>query len=150
MSLGNDHIDAAIGLIRDQIEVVNTQRSLASVTPVVVYDGKADNLAATPYVVVYPPPPLRHRGERVGAARLDGQSVHVDMELQVLTVGSSRQQAGWAADVVADALLDVTPSVAGRRCWPIRQTYARPASLDVDDPDLYVTQSGWRLRSVPT
>jgi hypothetical protein len=130
---GNAHVDAVLDLLR----------TAAAATSVAVHDGQSPNLAATPYLVVYADPGV---GSHLA---MDGVSGHLDQVIQITAVGGSRWQAGMAADLARDALLDVVPTVAGRRCWPIRQEFAQPARIDVDDPDLFIAVAGYRVRSDP-
>jgi hypothetical protein len=130
---GNAHVDAVLDLLRT---------ALAD-TAVAVHDGQSPNSAATPYVVVYPDPGV------VSPLAMDGTPGHFSSVVQFTAVGSSRWQAGAAADMARDAVVGVKPVVAGRRTWKIQQEFAQPARIDVDDPDLFVAIAQYRVRSDP-
>lgn len=67
------------------------------------------------------------------------------------SVGGTSTGADIVAGNVAEALLDVRPTVAGRKCWPIRHEQSIPPQPDestgrlvMDLVDVYV------LRSIPS
>lgn len=118
----------------------------AITAPRKVYDGKvpADaNAATNPYVLAY-----------FDAARPDlsfrGITHTFQLRITCHSVGGNAQAARRVAESVAAALLDVTPTVAGRKCYPIRWEDGTPPQRDettgvtvMDQIDTYV------LRSVP-
>jgi len=117
------------------------------VPALVVYDGAVPQLTAPPYVVVY----------FADADPLESTSTHLTHEARrhitdayCHCVGTNGQAARMVADRVRTALLNVTPTVSGRACFPIRRTDGQPAQRDettgrlvMDKVDVY------RLSSIP-
>ncbi len=103
----NDHAEA----IRALLEADNAPPAL------VVYRGKVPTGATPPYVVVY----ISHVSpEKAESQGLDGRSTRIVVRATCHSVGGNEDAALAVAQRVSDALLDVTPSIAGRSCWPIR------------------------------
>lgn len=127
--------------------VVALLRAAAVGTEATVHEGEAPDLTLPPYIVVWPSPGIQHRGERHGAPKMAVDHSSADVEVQILSVGATAHQAGWTHDLAVRALNGVTPTVAGRRCWPTVQTYSRSLGVAVHDPDLHVVGSGWLVRS---
>jgi hypothetical protein len=101
------HVDAALGMLRANPNLT-------------VYDGKVDNGAPNAYVVVYA---FRLRPDGLAApdkVPLTGASTAVDMRLFCHSVGATAHAARTVQDQVEAALLDKTPAVTGRSCFPIR------------------------------
>lgn len=59
-------------------------------------------------------------------------SDRVDMLVTVVSVGTTREQALWVVDRAFAALLDQTPTVAGRTCGPISHDSSDPLHRDPD------------------
>ena len=116
--------------------------------PLVVLDGVNVDPATRksyppPYVLVY----FDKAGRDVNFA---GRSHRFAMGITCHSVGGSAGAARTVADRVEVALLDVTPTVPGRKCHPIRWDSGTPpdrneetGSLVMDQVDVYV------LRSIP-
>lgn len=119
-------------------------------TSLQIHDGEAPGLADPPYLSIYPDPGLAHRGERLGAARLDGGSYDLDMVVQITAVGGTRWQASWAHKTAHGAVIDQRLVVADRTCLPVVQAFAQPIRPDVQNPKLYVAFTGYRIRSMPS
>ncbi len=134
-----DHYAAFLALIN----------AAAAGTQLQVHDGEAPDLAETPYLSIYPDAGLAHRGERLGAARLDGGSYDLDMVVQITAVGGTRWQAGWAHKIAHGAVIDQRLVVTDRDSLPIVQTFAQPIRPDVRTPALYVAFTGYRIQSMP-
>lgn len=115
-----------------------------------VFDGKVPLGAPNAYVVVYT---FRLRPDGLAApdaVPLTGTSNAVDMRLYCHCVGATAAAARLVQGRVEAALLDVTPVVASRSCFPIRLLDGQQAQRDeetgtpvFDIVDVY----GWR--SVP-
>jgi hypothetical protein len=85
-----------------------------------VYDGIVDKATPNAYVVVYT---FRQRPDGLTApdkVPLTGTSIAVDMRMYCHCVGATAAAARLVQGRVEAALLDRTPSVAGRSCFPIR------------------------------
>jgi hypothetical protein len=125
------HVTAVVGL-------------LDAVANLTVYDGEVPNTPTLPYVVVFSDqgPATRTGFEAVSDRR--------DFTFQTSAVGSTPEQARWAAEKTSAALLDVTPTVASRTCWPITHLGSQPTRPDLDvDPPVYLAVDQWRLPSIP-
>lgn len=106
MSTIQDHADAGLNLLRAD----------AALT---VYDGKVTG-SADHYVLVYT---FRLRPDGLTAPDkipLTGQSIAVDMRMYCHCVGTTAESARAIQGRVEALLLDVTPTVPGRTCMPIR------------------------------
>ena len=113
----------------------------------VVHDGAVPQGLLPPYVVVY----------FADADPVDSTSTHLTHQARrhvtdayVHCVGANGQAARTVGGRVRGALLGVTPTIAGRRCYPIRRTDGQPATRDettgrvvMDKVDIY------RLSSIP-
>ncbi len=116
--------------------------------PLVVLDGYVPTNTLPPYSVVY------FAFESLDAddltSNLDWQSLRLNCSIYVHSVGGNGKAARAVAARVRTALLDVTPTVTGRSCFPIRHIDNTVADRDestgvliVDIVDVY------RLSSVP-
>lgn len=106
MSSIQDHADAVLGLLRAD--------SLLT-----VYDGQVTG-TADHYVLVYTFRQLPGGEIAPDKTPLTGDSTTVDMRFYCHCVGVDAIAARAVQGRVQTALLDVTPSVAGRACFPIR------------------------------
>jgi hypothetical protein len=109
-----------------------------------VYDGKVPSgidPKTTPYVLVY---------FASGRPDLTFDSATYTFQLRATchSVGGNAQAARMVADRVATALLDVTPTVSGRSCFPIRWEEGFPPQRDestgqtvMDQVDVYAFMS---------
>jgi len=124
--------------------------SLLTGAGITVHDGAVPANPAYPYAVLYTNP-----GDR-DATNLDYSSDVQTYDVQVTSVGASAAAARITADKVNTALVDVTPTVTGRTCWPLRVAATQTAREDRD-----VTIPGtathphyavavYRLQSVPS
>ncbi len=93
-----------------------------------VHDGVLPDGAVPPYVLAYPmvdwlvPDTPDHSLAAQSAIALVCWYCHC--------VGANATAARAVAQRVRTQLLDVTPAVAGMRCWPIRQVEAVPPDRD--------------------
>lgn len=130
-----DHADAALALLR----------AAPGLPPLAVYpdeDGVVPDGLAPPYVRVY------ITVQRPDGTDLSGQSDIAECRVYTHSIGANDVAARAVADRCADALLDVTPTVAGRVCWPIRHEASLPPRRDeetgpvvIDQADTYVWAS---------
>jgi hypothetical protein len=127
-----DHVTAGLAL-------------LTADTSLTVYDGKVTG-TATNYVLVYTFRQLPDGLTAPDKLSLTGASTLVDMRLYCHCVGSTAEASRWVQGRVEAALLDVTPTVAGRMCNPIRWMDGQQSSRDeetltavFDQVDVY----GW-------
>lgn len=106
MSTLQDHANAVLGLlIADAL--------------LTVYDGKVTG-TADHYVLVYTFRQLPTGDLAPDKTPLTGDTTTVDMRFYCHCVGADAIAARAVQARVQTALLDVTPSVAGRACFPIR------------------------------
>ncbi len=119
----------------------------AITSPRLVFDGKVDppvqNLKATPYV-------LARFTEAQPALNFPGVTHEYVVRITCYCVGGNDRASRQMADLVKGALQDVTPVVAGHKCWPIRWD---EASEQPANESLGVTVASqirvYLLRSVP-
>lgn len=124
---------------------VSAVRTLVDAVPnVTVYDGTVPNNPTYPYVVLY--------GDQ-GAALPNSfteVSTFRSFRVQTTTVAINQPQARALAERVESALLDVRPTVTGRKCVPIRKETSQPVRRDDDvDPAAFYAVDIWVLSSVP-
>lgn len=137
MSTIQDHADAVLGLLRADGLLT-------------VYDAMVPATPTDHYVVVYT---FRQRPDGLTAPdkiALTGASSAVDMRVYCHCVGRNAIAARAVQARVEALLLDVTPTVAGRACFPIRLIDGQQTQRDeetgaavFDNTDVY----GWT--SVP-
>jgi hypothetical protein len=102
-----DHVESGLALLRTN-------------TNLTVYDGLVPKDAPNAYVVVHT---FRQRPDGLTApdkVPLTGTSVAVDMRMYCHCVGSTAAAARLVQGQVEATLLDMTPTVTGRSCFPIR------------------------------
>lgn len=109
------------------------------------YDGKVGDNPAVPYTVLYADLGTLERSS------VDDASAFFNMSFQITAVGSTRQQAGWAADKARVALVGAAPSVSGRTTSMIVQESSQPVIRDDDVvPPMFYAVATYRLVSVPS
>lgn len=91
-----------------------------------VHDGAVPANPDYPYAVLYV-----GTGDR-GPASITMASDQQTYSMQVTTVGATAASARIYAARALAALLDITPTVTGRVCWPIRLEAAQPPREDRD------------------
>ncbi len=130
MSTLQDHADAVLNLLRADALLT-------------VYDGQVTG-SADHYVLVYTFRQLPGGEIAPDKTSLVGDSTTVDMRFYCHCVGVDAVAARAFQGRVQAALLDVTPSVAGRACFPIRwvdgqqqQRNEETLGLVVDAVDVY-------------
>ena len=109
---------------------MSTQAHAAAVisllSGVTVYDGDVPADPSYPYVAFYLSPVLAHENDLTMA------SLRQEYDVHLTCVGATAASARIMADKVATALLDQSPSVSGRQCWPMRVVFANRAHEDRD------------------
>lgn len=116
--------------------------------PLVVLDGKVPNGTVPPYVLVYF---ADADPEQAGSAALTNRSERHSTRAYVHSVGGNATAARMVGDRVRTAWLDVTPTVAGRQCWPIRREDGQPENRDETTGTLVMDQVDvYRLESLPS
>jgi hypothetical protein len=133
--VNQDHADAVLALLR----------AAAGSPPLQVLpleDGTVPAGLAPPYARAYV------TVERTGGTDLSGDSDLAICRTILHQIGADDIAARAVADRCAGALLDVTPTVPGRVCWPIRHEAQRPPTRDestgpmvIDQVDVYVFAS---------
>jgi len=114
------HADAGLGLLRADAQLT-------------VHDGKVPRsspLPEPPYVLVYVFRELPDGTVVPDKISLTGLSTVVNVRMVCHCVGANPVAARAIAGRVENALLDVTPVVAGRSCSPIRWMESAPADED--------------------
>jgi hypothetical protein len=90
------------------------------------HDGAVPANPTYPYAVLYVNTGTRESSD------LDYASAYQVYDVQVTSVGATAASARIVAAKACAALLDVTPTVTGRSCWPIRLEAAQTAQEDRD------------------
>lgn len=126
----------------------NALDALLTSAGLTVYKANVPSTPSTPYVVTYPDPGIRAR------PHLDGLFAQITLTYQVTAVGADEDEAMWAADKAAGALLGARPAVTGRSCLPVWQETAVPVQRDddtrtADDRPLFYAVSLFKLQSQP-
>lgn len=115
-NLLGDHADAVLVLLR------------AGAPTGKVYDGSLpDPAPKPPYVVAYINRELPRGAE---GNTLDGVSAQLNLRVTLHCVGGDAAAARAMADRGAEALLDVTPTIAGRECGQIALDSSIPPAPD--------------------
>ncbi len=129
-------------MIRAHVDAV---LSLLSTQPGVrAYDGEAPAGAVLPYAVVYAD------SGAADATSLGHASTWRTFRVWTVCVGSTQLQVRALEERVETALLDVTPTVTGRRVTPIRKGATQPVRRDDDvDPAVFEAADIWGFSSVP-
>lgn len=115
------HKNAVLALIQ-AVANLNVFDAEVPETPPLDPDGRVH-----PYAVMW-----GDIGTRVNSS-LALDSADMDWPFQVTCVGGDINRCLWAVDKVCAALVDVSPVVAGRSVWPIRQEAAGPDKPIRDD-----------------
>lgn len=114
-----------------------------------VYDGKVTG-STYPYVLVYTFRQLPGGLIAPDKTSLTGESTTVDMRFYCHCVGANAVAARAVQARVETALLDVTPSVVGRTCFPIRWLDGQQQNRDEETLALVVDAVDvYGLTSVP-
>ncbi len=128
------HADVMLGLLRADVDLT-------------VYDGAAPNAPPDHYLLVYF---VDNDPELSGSTPLTGEASRFVMRAYLHCVGGNAIAARAVAQRARVLLLGVTPTVAGRTCFPIRREEGQPPQRDestgalvMDKVDLY------RLESIP-
>lgn len=131
------HADAVLALLR----------AAPGLPSLVVHDGKVPDGAGPPYVLVY----LHAETPELSDSRsVQGRSERFVLNVYCHSVGGAASASRAVAQRVRGALLDVTPTIGGRRCWPIRHTESQPPRRDESTGPLVMDQVDvYRLESVP-
>lgn len=131
-------IDSHAAAVLALLDAVN------DVPPLNVHDGKVPagtDPKVAPYVLVY-------FDSNDPESDKEARPYRFEMTATCHCVGGSARAARMVADRVRTALLAVTPTVAGRSCFPITREGGAPpdrdestGSLVMDQVDLYVIRS---------
>jgi hypothetical protein len=103
---------------------------LAADSQLTTYDGAVPKTPAAQYALVYfyiETPDGQTAPDKIS---LTYASNAINVRAYVHCVGSTPSAARAIAGRVRQALLDVTPTVAGRSCWPIRWIEGQPPQRD--------------------
>ncbi len=124
-------------------EHANAVAALLTDAGLTVTLGEAGDEAVPPFVVLYP-----STGFGVPDSLADPVK-DLEMDFQLTCVGSTVEQALWAADKARTAVDHITPTVSGRVCWPIWSDEAPPPVRrdTAVNPPMFVAISRWCLRS---
>ena len=124
MSSVQDHANAVLNLLRADPLLT-------------VYDGQVTG-TADHYALVYTFRQLPGGELAPDKTPLTGDTTTVDMRFYIHCVGADAVAARAIQARVQTALQDVTPSVAGRACFPIRWVEGQQAQRDEDTLSLVV------------
>ena len=100
--------------------------------------------AVPPFVVIYPDSGMKSGFHR--SLTNDGPD---ELRYQITAVGSGPEQALWAADKAAAALLGGVPSLAGRRVWPAVEESSQPVRRDDESTGVFLATAQYLTRSDP-
>lgn len=132
-----DHADALLALLRADV----------GPPPLAVHDGRVPNAGVPPYVLVYF---ADTDPEEADSRPLTGRSERYVVRAYCHCVGGDQVAARAVAARVRAALLDAVPTVAGRRCHPIRREDGQPTTRDETTGTLVMDKIDvYRLESVP-
>lgn len=116
----------------------------------VVYDGYVPDASLPPYVVVYFTGLSVEAAQDPDSSDMTALSRRNDIWVYAHCVGANGQATRSVAARVANALLDVAPTVTGRTCFPIRHVENQPAARDETTGKLVMDQVDvYRLSSIP-
>lgn len=119
-------------------------------SPLVVYNGRAPDDATGPYVVAH-----MTTTKPDGTSFTNEQDEALTRAVLICTVVGIRGGEADAVAAVADraeaALLGVTPNIAGRQCWPIRNEPDAPPPRwdDTIGATVWTQHVTFRLKSIP-
>lgn len=125
-------------------EHANAVLALAQAIPNInVYDTQAPEKPPMPYAV------LRFDSGVRGRTAITASSNMTTTTVSCTAVGVDRGSSQGVAERVADALVDVRPTIAGRTCSPIEHLDSRPSQMDLDvKPPLFYAVDVFRFVSV--
>ncbi len=117
----------------------------------VVRDGYVPTNSAPPYVVVYFTIESLQAELDLSSSDMTYASTRVNCYAYCHYVGSNATAARAVAARVRAALLDVTPVITGRTCFPIRHVENQPPVRDETTGVLVMDQVDvYRLSSIPS
>ena len=111
-----------------------------------IYRATVPGSPVLPYAVLFAGP------LGATATALDGLSTWRQFRFHINCVGSTDEQVFALAERVEARLLDVVPTVAGRKTGPITRTLETPQPIQRDDdvsPAVLYCTDVWELASVP-
>jgi hypothetical protein len=118
--------------------------------PLVFYDGVVPSTGAPPYVLVYFAFDQPEAAQDIESSDLTMATRRVDCLAYCHSVGNNAAASRAVAARVRAALLDVTPTVAGRIAFPIRHIENSPVRRDETTGVLVMDQVDvYRLSTVP-
>lgn len=107
-----------------------------------IYEGAAPLDVEPPFAVFY-----FDSGRKSAFERTVLNNAPRDLRYQTTCVGSTPEQARWAADKVGAALYGGVPSVSGRLVWPVIEESSQPIRRDDESLTSYLATSQWLTRS---
>jgi hypothetical protein len=116
----------------------------------VYFDGFVPPATSPPYVVVYFAFDQPEPAQDSQSSSLVMTSARVDCSVYCHSVGANGIAARAVAARVSAALLDITPAVTGRACFPLRHVDTQPMARDESTGVLVMDQVDvYRLSTVP-
>ena len=113
-------------------------------------DGAVPNGTIAPYVLVYFTVVTPSGETPADSTPITMDSDRVVARAYCHCVGATATAARVIACRVRTRLLNVTPTITGRECWPIRQDDSQPPQRDETTGTLVMDQVDvYRLESVP-
>lgn len=121
--------------IQDHADAFLAAARAASGSPsLVVFDGKVDNGAVAPYALVYFSIETPDGLAAPDKISLTYASTAINARAYVHCVGGSASNARAVAGRVRAAVLDLTLTIAGRSCFPVRWLEGQPPQRNEEIP----------------
>lgn len=119
-------------------------KGMLAAEPFPTYVGVAPDNAPSRYVVLHPDQAAAEESS------FAGDSEWRPWRFITHCFGTTPDQAQAVYERVEAAFLDVTPTVSGRSCTPIRKESSLPISRDEDvQPPVFLARDAWVFSSVP-
>lgn len=133
--------------VRAHADAVLALLAAAPGNPLRVLDGAVPKETAPPYVLLY----FGDEDPELPDSRpLEGTSGRFVLRVYAHSVGGNAAAARALGERVRAALLDVTPAIVGRACFPIRREEGSPPQRDESTGTLVMDRVDiYRLESVP-
>lgn len=140
MTLIDDHAQAFLALVGTDV----------GPPALVVLDGKVPDGTLPPYVLVYFAQVTPDAETAPDSTDLTFNSDRVELTAWCHSVGTTQAAARMVASRLRAAVLNRTPGVSGRSCWPTRQVDGQPVQPDeTTGPAVFDLVDIYRFASLP-